>query len=293
MGTRGFKERNTEMVKMQDFEALRVKPGQKVRLKNIDAGSSGHVPSRETAEERTEKCIVKLGDLQDMLYAECRQSLLVVLQGLDASGKDGTVRKVFDAVNPTGVQVTSFKQPSAEELRHDFLWRCHAKAPARGYIGVFNRSYYEDVLVVRVHAERLLAPELRGDKGEWKRRFRMISDFEKTMGDAGTRIVKLFLHISKEEQRKRFESRQKDMTKNWKLSAGDFEERKFWNDYQRAYEKMLPATSTEGSPWYIVPADHNWIRNYFVSHILVGVLERMDPKMPKIADRSLIHEKFK
>ena len=172
----------------------------------------------------------------------------MILQGMDASGKDGAVRKVFDAVNPTGVQVTSFKQPSAEELRHDFLWRCHAKAPPRGYIGVFNRSYYEDVLVVRVHADQLLAPELRNDKKEWPRRFKMINEFENVLADAGTTVVKFFLHISKEEQRQRFIARQKDPAKHWKLAAGDFVERQFWDDYQDAYEKMLSATSTTCAP---------------------------------------------
>ncbi len=281
------------MPKLDDFYFLRAKPEKKISLEEISTDSAHHVPSHEKADEQTEKCVAKIGELQDALYAEGRQSVLVVLQGMDASGKDGTVRRVFDAVNPTGVQVTSFKQPSSEEQRHDFLWRCHAKTPARGFIGVFNRSYYEDVLIVRVHADKLLAPELQNSKNEWDRRYRMIRDFESTLGDTGTCVVKFFLHISKEEQRQRFISRQKDSTKHWKLAAGDFEERKFWDDYQRAYEKMLPATSTEDAPWYIIPADHKWVRNYFISHILGATLQDMKPGIPTVQDPSLITRRFK
>ncbi len=281
------------MSKLHDFDGLRVKPGKKIDLSHIRTDSTHHLPPHEKANAATDKAVAKLAELQNALYAEGRQSLLVVLQGLDAAGKDGAVRKVFDVVNPTGVQVTSFKQPTQEELRHDFLWRCHAKTPPRGYIGVFNRSYYEDVLVVRVHAAKLLPPELRKSKGEWERRYRMICNFESLLGDARTRVVKFFLHISREEQRQRFISRQQDPAKNWKLEAGDFEERKFWDDYQRAYEKMLPATATDDAPWYIIPADHKWVRNYCISHILVATLQNMRPGIPPIKDPSLIHRRFK
>jgi PPK2 family polyphosphate:nucleotide phosphotransferase len=278
---------------LKDFEHLRVTPGKKVRLKEHRPDSLKHVPSREKADAATDKATARLGVLQYQLYAEGRRSLLVVLQGMDAAGKDGAVRKVFDDVNPTGVQVISFKQPSSEELRHDFLWRCHQHTPPRGYIGLFNRSYYEDVLVVRVHADALLPPELKDRKGEWARRYRMIRDFENTLGDGGTRVVKFFLHISKEEQRRRFVSRQKDPAKHWKLATGDFIERQFWDDYQEAYEKMLPETSTESAPWYIIPADHKWGRNYLMSHILVALLEEMNPKPPQLGDKSLITKRFK
>ena len=278
---------------LEQFDFLRVKPGKKVKLKAIPTGSMKHVPDREKADEQTKKSTVRMAEWQDKLYAAGRNSLLVVLQGMDASGKDGTVRKVFDDVNPTGVQVVSFKQPTSEELRHDFLWRCHIKAPPRGYIGVFNRSYYEDVLVVRVHADKLLPPELRGEKDEWEKRFGMICAFERLLKDAGTRVVKLFLHISKEEQRERFIARQKDPTKHWKLAAGDFEERKFWEHYQEAYEDLLPATSTKEAPWYIVPADHKWVRNYWVSQILAATLQDMDPKVPVLQDKSLVTKRFK
>jgi PPK2 family polyphosphate:nucleotide phosphotransferase len=280
------------MPKLKDFSALQVKPGKTLRLKDISTQALGGLPPREEAEGATNNAVVRLGQLQDVLYAQGRQSLLVVLQGMDAAGKDGAVRKVFDAVNPTGVQVISFKQPTSEELRHDFLWRVHAKAPARGYIGVFNRSHYEDVLVVKVHADRLLAPELRADKKVWEKRYRRINAFEEMLTDAGTRTIKFFLHISKEEQRERFIARQKEPDKHWKLAAGDFEERKFWEDYQHAYELMLPATSTEAAPWYIIPADRKWVRNYYMSHVLVAMLKEMDPRPPVLEDRSLATRRF-
>jgi PPK2 family polyphosphate:nucleotide phosphotransferase len=279
------------MPKLKDFDFLRVKPHKKTHLQKIAPDSTHHVPEKSDA--ATDKYTLKLGELQEALYAEGRRSLLVILQGLDASGKDGAVRHVFDDVNPTGVQVTSFKVPTSEELAHDFLWRCHMKTPARGHIGVFNRSYYEDVLIVRVHADKLLPEEDRKNKHLWETRYDMIRDFEQTLGAGDTWIVKFFLHISKKEQKERFIARQKDPAKHWKLAAGDFEERTFWDDYQDAYEKMLPATSTKESPWYIIPADHKWARNYYISAILVATLNDMNPKPPELANKSLIHLKFK
>jgi PPK2 family polyphosphate:nucleotide phosphotransferase len=271
-----------------------MKEGKDVDLRDYSTKGARGLPDREEADAATEKAVKRLGELQDALYAEGRQSLLVVLQGMDASGKDGAVRKVFDAVNPTGVQVISFKTPTSEDLKHDFLWRVHSRTPARGYIGVFNRSHYEDVLIVRVHADQLLAPELRkNDRDEWLRRYKMINHFEATLTDAGTRTVKFFLHISKDEQRERFIARQKDPAKHWKLAAGDFVERTFWDDYQEAYEKMLPETSTDLAPWYIIPADRKWVRNYYLAHILVAMLEEMDPTEPELADKSLIRRRFK
>ncbi|HVS72077.1 MAG TPA: PPK2 family polyphosphate kinase [Phycisphaerae bacterium] len=279
-------------MKLKDFDHLRVNPGDKIRLHKWSTDSTKHVPDREEADQRTRAAAVRLGEFQDRLYAGARESLLVILQGMDASGKDGAVRKVFDAVNPAGIQVTSFKQPSSEELRHDFLWRCHAKVPPRGYIGVFNRSYYEDVLVVRVHAPRLLAPELQKDKHIWKQRFAMIRSFEQILADSSTRIVKFFLHISKDEQRRRFEARQKEPDKHWKLAAGDFEERTFWQDYQDAYEDMLGQTSTDHAPWHIIPADHKWVRDYWMVHILDATMKSMDIPLPTLADPSLVKRKF-
>ena len=281
------------MVKLKDFDHLYVRQGQNVKLKRFATDTTRHVPPRDKADKLTQKAVEQLGTYQDALYAEGRRSLLVILQGMDASGKDGAVRKVFDEVNPTGVQVVSFKQPSQEELRHDFLWRCHAKVPPRGFIGVFNRSYYEDVLVVRVHAAQLLPPELRHSKAEWERRYRMINDFESVLVDGGTHVIKFFLHISKDEQRLRFIARQKDPTKHWKLAASDFAERQFWDDYQQAYEKMLPQTSTDVAPWYIIPADHKWVRNYYLSNLLAATLRAMNPHPPELADKSLITRRFR
>ncbi|MCL2646574.1 MAG: polyphosphate kinase 2 family protein [Phycisphaerales bacterium] len=282
-------------LKLKDFDDLRVKPGKAVDLSDHKTDRTHGVP--KNPEEAIETLTQKLGVLQENLYAEGRRSLLVVLQGLDASGKDGTVRHVFDHVNPTGIQVISFKQPTTEELRHDFLWRCHNRTPPRGYIGVFNRSHYEDVLVVRVHADKLLAPELRGEgegaAKEWQRRYRMITAFERILEDAGTRVLKFFLHISKEEQRQRFIARQKDPTKHWKLAEGDFEERKYWDHYQRAYEQMFPATSTKEAPWYIIPSDHKKARDFYIAGILVGILKEMDPQPPKLANPALTRLKFK
>jgi PPK2 family polyphosphate:nucleotide phosphotransferase len=281
------------MVKLRDFDHLRVEPDTRVRLASIATDTTKQVPARDKADKMTQKAAEQLGVYQYRLYAEGRRSLLVILQGMDASGKDGAVRKVFDEVNPTGVQVTSFKQPSMEEMRHDFLWRCHAKVPPRGYIGVFNRSYYEDVLVVRVHANRLLPPEIRDTKAEWTRRYRMINEFESVLADGETRVIKFFLHISKGEQRRRFIARQKDPTKHWKLAEGDFVERQFWDDYQKAYEKMLAETSTEAAPWYVIPADHKWVRNYYLSHLVAATLREMNPRPPELADKSLITKRFR
>jgi len=271
---------------------LVVKPGSKVNLRHIDTSSKKGVPAREKADAETEKNVALIGKLQDVLYGNGRRSLLIILQGMDAAGKDGTVRRVFDEVNPTGVVVTSFKAPSALELRHDFLWRCHKDVPPRGSIGVFNRSYYEEVLVVRVHRDKLLPPELQSQKHLWNMRFKLINDFEQLLELNGTAIVKFFLHISKEEQRKRFVERQQDPDKQWKLSPSDFEERQFWDDYQDAYEEMLTETSTDHAPWHIIPADHKWVRNYHIASIVAGALKDMKLAYPKLADPSLLRRRF-
>ena len=270
-----------------------VRPGHKVNLKNYDPASDAGVPQRAKADELTAQAVERIGPLQDLLYAEGRRSLLVILQGMDAAGKDGTVRKVFDNVNPTGVKVTCFKAPTPLELRHDFLWRCHALVPPRGDIGVFNRSYYEEVLIVRVHAARLLPPELREDPEVWSRRYQLINDFEQLLHLNGTVVIKCFLHISKEEQRQRFLVRQQDPAHNWKLSESDFTERPFWNDYQQAYEKMLAATSTKLAPWHIIPANRKWVRNYHVARLVAKTLENMKLQLPKVSDPALLKRKFK
>ncbi len=271
---------------------LVVKPGSKVNLREIDATSKKGVPAREKADAATQAHVAKIGDLQDVLYANGRWSLLVILQGMDASGKDGTVRRVFDEVNPTGIVVTSFKAPTPLELRHDFLWRCHKDVPPRGSIGVFNRSYYEEVLIVRVHQDRMLPAELQRMKHLWQMRFDLINEFERLLGLNGTTVLKFFLHISKEEQQKRFVERQRDPKKQWKLAAGDFEERQFWDDYQDAYEEMVQRTSTDHAPWYIIPADHKWVRNYHVAGIVANALKEMKLDFPKVSDPTLLRRRF-
>jgi PPK2 family polyphosphate:nucleotide phosphotransferase len=213
--------------------------------------------------------------LQDVLYAEHKRSMLIVLQAMDAGGKDGTIKHVMSGVNPQGCIVTSFKQPTQHELDHDYLWRVHQAAPAKGMIGIFNRSHYEDVLVVRVHD---LVP-----KDVWSKRYDQINAFEELLAESGTVIVKFFLHISKEEQRRRFDERNKDPNKNWKSSDADERERKFWDEYQDAYEDAIAKTSTKHAPWFVIPANEKWFRNLAVSHVLVKTLEDLNLQYPKAA----------
>ncbi|MFC4455808.1 polyphosphate kinase 2 family protein [Deinococcus sonorensis] len=254
-----------------DLSDFRVRPGEPVKLKHLDT----HAPdglSSEQAAVQTAQWQERLARLQDRLYAEAKQSLLVVLQARDAGGKDGTVKHVFEAVNPQGIIVTSFKVPSEQERAHDFLWRIHAHTPAAGMIAVFNRSHYEDVLVTRVH-------ELI-DKKEVHRRYQQICDFEAMLSSQGTRVLKLYLHISKDEQRKRLQDRLDDPEKRWKFNPADLEERARWSDYTDAYQDTLEATSTEVAPWYVIPADQKWYRNLLISKLLVRTLEDMDPRYP-------------
>ena len=229
---------------------------------------------KKAARKELAQLAQRLGELQARLYAEGRQALLIVLQGMDTSGKDGTIRHVFRAVNPQGVRVTSFKQPTALELAHDYLWRVHRHVPARGEIGIFNRSHYEDVLVVRVHD--LVPPQI------WGRRYDHINAFEQRLADEGTRIVKFFLHISKEEQKKRLEARLQNPKKHWKFNPSDLSERKLWDAYTEAYRAVLGRTSTAAAPWYAVPADRKWQRNLIVAQVLVNALEAMDPQYPAV-----------
>jgi PPK2 family polyphosphate:nucleotide phosphotransferase len=227
----------------------------------------------EGAEAELEQVKDRLDGLQQRLFAESQRSLLVVIQAMDAAGKDGTIRNIFNGLNPAGVRVTSFKVPGGRETVQDYLWRCHAAAPGDGEIGVFNRSHYEDVLVVRVKG---FAP-----KSVWKRRYRHIVEFERLLADEGTTIVKVFLHVSKEEQRQRFQDRLDDPEKRWKFRAGDLDDRALWDDFQQAYEDAIAKTSTEHAPWYVVPADKNWSRNLAVAKILEHTLQEMDPKFPE------------
>jgi PPK2 family polyphosphate:nucleotide phosphotransferase len=249
-----------------------VEEGSRVQLGDIDPGGTGGI-EKDEALEKLEALRPKMEQLQGQLHAEHRRSLLVVLQGMDAAGKDGTIQHVFSGLSPAGCQVFNCAKPSDEERAHDFLWRIYQQLPRRGNIGVFNRSHYEDVLVVRV---RKIEPE-----SEWRPRYAHINSFEKLISDLGTRVVKFFLHLSREEQRARILERLKDPTKNWKYSPADLEDRKLWNDYQEAYEEALSRCSTKVAPWYVVPADKKWYRNYAVAKKVLDVLEEMDPKPPK------------
>lgn len=227
---------------------------------------------KEEAEDRLRELNKKLESLQEMLYAQHKHRLLVVLQAMDTGGKDGVIRKVFEGVNPLGVKVASFKAPTPIELDHDYLWRVHAHTPAKGEIAIFNRSHYEDVLVVRVH--ELVAEAV------WRRRYAQIRDFERLLSEEGTTICKFFLHISPEEQLKRLTARREDPTKRWKYNPADFEERKRWKDYQRAYEEAISETSADHAPWYIVPADKKWYRDLVIASVLVNTLEELGLAYP-------------
>ena len=255
-------------------QLLTAEPGTKIRLKEFDPRYCGDEDKKSAAEE-TEAIAPKLDQLTYRLYAENRRSLLLVLQGMDTSGKDGTIRHVMTHVSPLTVQAHAFKAPSEEELDHDFLWRIHNHVPRRGNVGIFNRSQYEDVLVVRVHS---LVP-----KEVWQQRYDAINDFERLLAEGGMTIVKCFLHISKDEQKERLEARLTDPTKYWKFSIKDLEERKLWDDYQSAYEDALTRCNTKHAPWHIIPADRKWYRNLCISRILIDTLEKMDPQFPAAA----------
>jgi PPK2 family polyphosphate:nucleotide phosphotransferase len=246
-----------------------VEPGSKLRLKHRDPDDTF---GRKRDDKAHEKRLNRLRELQHLLYADKRHSLLIVLQGLDAAGKDGTIRHVMSGVNPQGCDVSSFKAPTAEQLARDFLWRIHRAVPPRGNIGIFNRSHYEDVLIVRVHD---LFP-----KSIWKHRYQQINDFERMLTENGVTILKFFLHISREEQRKRFEARIQDSSRNWKLSLPDFEERQHWDNYTAAYEDALGRCSTDEAPWYVIPANRKWFRNYLVAELVVRALDGMRLKYP-------------
>lgn len=248
-----------------------VKPGSHVDLSKINP-EGGDGISKDTAKYRLTKLQTKLADLQMRLYAEGKQSLLVIFQAMDAGGKDGTIKAVFRGLNPMGLQISSFKSPSAEELSHDFLWRIHKRTPARGMMGIFNRSHYEDVLIVRVDQ---LAPE-----HIWKGRYEHINAFESLLADNGTKILKFFLHISKDEQKARLEDRIKSHDEQWKFSSSDLPVRAKWDEYMKAYEDALSRCSTDATPWHIVPANRKWLRNLLVTQKLVETLETMNPQYP-------------
>jgi PPK2 family polyphosphate:nucleotide phosphotransferase len=255
------------------FDRLRIKPGARVRLRDFDPDDKSTLPGdKDKTAELSAALQKRIGELQELLFAENRHRVLVVLQGMDTSGKDGTVRHVMSDASPQGLRVYSFKKPSDVELAHDYLWRVHAQVPMAGEIAVFNRSHYEDVLVVRVHS---LVKE-----AVWRKRYEQINDFERMLTESGTTIVKFFLHISADEQRERLQARLDDPTKRWKFQHGDLEERKRWDDYMAAYEDALARTSTRYAPWYVVPANRKWVRNFIVSSVLVRTLEKLKMKYP-------------
>jgi PPK2 family polyphosphate:nucleotide phosphotransferase len=255
------------------IERWRVKPNHGANLREVDpASTSGSPGGKAETEAIFGELHDELRDLHDRLWAEGKRALLVVLQAMDAGGKDGTIRHIFKGLQPQAATVTTFKAPTPEDKAHDFLWRVHKATPEAGHVGVFNRSHYEDVVVVRVR--RLASEEV------WRPRFGLIENFEEMLSEEGTTIVKLYLHISKEEQRRRFEERLRRPDKRWKFNPDDLEVRALWGDFQKAYEEALERTSTESAPWYVIPADHKWYRNWAVSHVLIKTLKKLNPKYP-------------
>jgi PPK2 family polyphosphate:nucleotide phosphotransferase len=267
----------------------RITNGKKFRLKHVDPADTGDLKSADKprAKEALQNGVEAMAELQDVLYAQDRWSLLLIFQAMDAAGKDGTIKHVMSGVNPQGCQVSSFKGPTSEDLDHDYLWRCVKQLPERGRIGIFNRSYYEETLVVRVHPEFLAGQKLPKEcvtKDIWKERFQDIRAFERYLYRNGTAVVKFFLHISKEEQQKRFLERLDDPDKNWKFSVNDARERSFWDDYMEAYEETIRETASENSPWYVVPADNKWFTRVIVAAAVIDALAAMKLQYPKVSE---------
>ncbi len=270
---------------MRYRKSFQVEPGKPFSLKKIDPDFRGHHESPDAAKQEVEANRQKLAELQPILWAEKKYSLLIVLQAMDAGGKDGTLSHVLGAVNPQGVTVSRFEFPTPEEAAHDFLWRIHPNAPARGYIAVFNRSHYEDVLAPRVH--ETIARHV------WKQRYKRICEFEQLLADNNTQVLKFFLHISKEEQLERFAARLEDTNRNWKISESDYSERPHWDAYMSAYEDAIRATSTGHAPWYVIPANHKWFRNLAVSQIIVDTLQELKLSYPPpLVDLHEIRRKY-
>jgi len=256
------------------MDQFKVKPGVKVKLSKYDPNDTGDFKAgKQAGLTRLEELNHKLEPLQELLFAEHKHKVLVILQAMDAGGKDGAIRRVFDGVNPSGVRAVGFKSPSIEELEHDFLWRVHKQVPGKGEMVIFNRSHYEDVLVVRVH--NLVAAEL------WQKRFDQINDFEQMLAGSGTTILKFYLHIDADEQRQRLQARLDDPTKRWKFRLGDLDDRKHWHEYMQAYEEVLSRTSTDYAPWYVVPANRKWFRDLVISSVLVDTLAGLNMKYPE------------
>jgi len=266
-------------------KSYRIDNGKHFRLKDFNPADTGHWKSIDEAKEHVQKDIERMQSLQDKLYAQGCWSLLLIFQALDAAGKDGTIKHVMSGVNPEGVEVSSFKAPSTTELQHDFLWRTTQHLPARGHIGIFNRSYYEEVLVVRVHPKVLEAEQLPPSlvtKNIWDERFEDIRSLERHLSRNGTVIRKFFLHLSKKEQKQRFMARLDEPEKNWKFSAADVHERAYWDDYQNAFEDMIRNTATKRAPWYVIPADNKWFTHLAVAAVIVETLEELDLAYPKV-----------
>ncbi len=266
-------------------KSYRIDDGKHFRLKDFDPADTGQWHSEENACEKLQKDVARLANLQDKLYAQDRWAVLLIFQAMDAAGKDGTIKHVMSGVNPQGCQVHSFKVPSEDELQHDFLWRTTQSLPERGHIGIFNRSYYEEVLVVRVHPKALESenlPPALVTKDIWKERFEDIRSLEHHMARNGTVIRKFFLHLSKKEQKRRFLARLEEPEKNWKFSAADIHEREYWDDYQNAYEDMIRHTASKHSPWYVIPADNKWFTHLAVSAAIVETLEELNPDYPTV-----------
>jgi PPK2 family polyphosphate:nucleotide phosphotransferase len=269
-------------------------PGEKIRLEDYDTAYRSHSLTKEYAEEHFKEKRDKLKEMQDKLYASDKYAVLLIFQAMDAAGKDSTIRYVMSGVNPQGCQVFSFKQPSSEELDHDFLWRTYKALPERGRIGIFNRSYYEEVLVTKVHPKYIVNQRIPGinsleDIPEelWQNRYQSINAMERHLVKSGTIILKFFLHVSKEEQRERFLKRINRPDKNWKFSQSDVEERKYWDEYQQAYEEAINATSTEAAPWYIIPADRKWFMRYTVGTIITQKMETLNLKYPQVSEKQI------
>jgi PPK2 family polyphosphate:nucleotide phosphotransferase len=271
-----------------NIQSMMAVPGKHIRLEDFDPAFKGGYQSHAHARSKLKSNVQRLAEYQDLLYSSHTYSVLLILQAMDAAGKDGTIKHVMSGVNPEGCQVFSFKTPSEHELSHDFMWRTYRELPQRGQIGIFNRSYYEEVLVVRVHPDLLKHEHLPGFTGPgrkfWRHRFESINDVERHLVRNGTVILKFFLHVSRQEQEKRFLERMNDPSKNWKFSEADLHERLRWDDYMEAYEEMINRTSTRHAPWYIIPADHKWFTHLTVSDIVVQTLKGMRLKYPKVND---------
>ena len=276
-----------------DIEKFCIAEGEKLDLRNHLTNFTADYTSKNDADKDLKRNIKRLHDLQRVLYADDKHSLLIIFQAMDAAGKDGTIRHVMSGLNPQGCQVYSFKQPSKEELDHDYLWRCMKSSPERGRIGIFNRSYYEDILVVRVHPGILhsskLPNDIKNDPDIWQKRFEQISNFEKHLSQNGTHILKFFLNVSKDEQKQRFLARINTPEKNWKFSSSDVKERGFWEEYQGAYTDAIQETSTKDSPWFVIPADNKWFMRLAVSEVIVKKLKSLNLEYPKVSEDHLKH----